>query len=68
VLVGDSGEHDPAIYRSIARAHPGRVRAIYIRDVGNAPVIEQITEAPTVLFSDTADALSDAITRGFASS
>jgi phosphatidate phosphatase APP1 len=33
VLVGDSGEKDVDVYLSIAVAHPGRVKAIYIRDV-----------------------------------
>ena len=33
VLIGDSGEEDPEIYRQVVREHPGRVRAIYIRDV-----------------------------------
>ncbi len=33
VLVGDSGQHDAEIYARVAREHPGRVRAIYIRDV-----------------------------------
>jgi len=33
VLIGDSGENDPYIYEAIARAHPGRIAAIYIRDV-----------------------------------
>jgi phosphatidate phosphatase APP1 len=33
VLIGDSGEHDPEIYREVVEAHPGRVLAIYIRDV-----------------------------------
>lgn len=33
VLIGDSGEKDPYIYRSIAEEFPGRVAAIYIRDV-----------------------------------
>jgi phosphatidate phosphatase APP1 len=33
VLIGDSGEQDPEIYRQAVREHPGRVRAIYIRDV-----------------------------------
>jgi phosphatidate phosphatase APP1 len=33
VLIGDSGQEDPEIYRDIAREHPGRVRAIYIRSV-----------------------------------
>ncbi len=33
VLVGDSGERDPDIYVETAARHPGRVRAIYIREV-----------------------------------
>ncbi len=33
VLIGDSGERDPEIYRQVVREYPGRVRAIYIRDV-----------------------------------
>ena len=33
VLVGDSGQEDGVIYSDIARANPGRIRAIYIRDV-----------------------------------
>jgi phosphatidate phosphatase APP1 len=36
VLIGDSGEQDPEIYRQAVREHPGRVRAIYIRDVTTA--------------------------------
>ncbi len=33
VLIGDSGQQDPEVYSTIAREHPGRIRAIYIRDV-----------------------------------
>lgn len=33
VLIGDSGEKDTDIYLSIAREFPGRISAIYIRDV-----------------------------------
>ncbi|MCW1925281.1 DUF2183 domain-containing protein [Luteolibacter arcticus] len=33
VLIGDSGQEDPAIYAAVAEQRPGRVRAIYIRDV-----------------------------------
>ena len=36
VLIGDSGEEDPEIYLQTVREHPGRVRAIYIRDVTSA--------------------------------
>jgi len=33
VLIGDSGQEDPAIYASVAEQRLGRVRAIYIRDI-----------------------------------
>ncbi len=33
VLIGDSGEHDPAIYAEVVRRHGQRVAAVYIRDV-----------------------------------
>ena len=33
ILVGDSGQHDPEIYSEATRLHPGRIAAIYIRDV-----------------------------------
>lgn len=36
VLVGDSGQHDAQIYAALAREHPGRIKAIYIRDVDPA--------------------------------
>jgi Uncharacterized conserved protein (DUF2183) len=33
ILIGDSGQHDPEIYRQIVEEHPGRVLAVYIRNV-----------------------------------
>jgi phosphatidate phosphatase APP1 len=33
ILIGDSSQHDPEIYRQIVAEFPKRVRAIYIRDV-----------------------------------
>lgn len=33
VLVGDSGQHDAERYRQIAIEYPGRIRAVYLRDV-----------------------------------
>jgi len=36
VLIGDSGERDPEIYLEAAARHPGRIVAIYIRDLGKA--------------------------------
>lgn len=70
VLIGDSGEHDPEIYADIVRAHPGRIRAVYIREVRLDPGdgrVERITDAwdhdvPFVLAAD-----SDAVRRHAAS-
>lgn len=70
VLIGDSGEHDPEIYADIVRAHPGRVLAVYIREVRLDPGdgrVEQVTDAwdadvPFVLAAD-----SDAVRRHAAS-
>lgn len=46
VLIGDSGQHDPEVYAEIVAAHPGRVRAVYIRnvsrDAGRAGEIERL--------------------------
>ena len=33
ILVGDSGEQDPEIYREVVREFPGRIASIYIRSV-----------------------------------
>lgn len=33
VLIGDSGQEDPMIYSELTRLRPGRILAIYIRDV-----------------------------------
>ena len=37
ILIGDSGEQDPEIYRDIVKAFPDRIRAIYIRSVDPEP-------------------------------
>ena len=44
VLIGDSGESDPEIYRDVVRDHPGRVRAIYIRSVAPDPARMQAVD------------------------
>jgi phosphatidate phosphatase APP1 len=61
VLIGDSGEQDPQIYADIVRAHPGRVRAVYIREVRLDPGdgrVEAVSDSwehdvPFVLAPDT---------------
>ena len=43
VLIGDSGQHDPEVYAQIVEEHPGRVLAVYIRNVSrDAGRIEEI--------------------------
>lgn len=37
VLIGDSGQYDPEIYAQVVHEHPGRVLAIYIRNVSRDP-------------------------------
>ncbi len=66
VLIGDSGERDPQIYADIVRAYPGRIRAVYIREVRLDPGdgrVEQVSgswaqDVPFVLAPD-----SDAVRR-----
>ena len=62
ILVGDSGEKDPEIYGEIARKHPGRIAAIYIRRVTpeaaeDARYLEAFADLPPglwLLFDDPA--------------
>jgi phosphatidate phosphatase APP1 len=50
VLIGDSGQHDPEVYREIVDEHPGRVLAVYIRNVSrNATRIREIEELATAV-------------------
>jgi phosphatidate phosphatase APP1 len=44
VLIGDSGQRDPEIYAKVVREHPGRVKAIYIRDVSRDPERDRAIE------------------------
>jgi phosphatidate phosphatase APP1 len=37
VLIGDSGQQDPEIYTRIIEEYPGRILAVYIRDVSDDP-------------------------------
>ena len=37
ILIGDTSQKDPEIYREIVKAYPGRSLAVYIRNVGAAP-------------------------------
>lgn len=48
ILIGDSGQQDPEIYREVVKRHPQRIRAIYIRNVNPDPArieaIDQLIE------------------------
>lgn len=37
ILIGDSGQHDAAIYRTAVERHPDRIMAVYIRALSEAP-------------------------------
>ena len=37
VLIGDSGQEDPEIYAEVLATHPGRILAVYIRNVRQHP-------------------------------
>lgn len=37
ILIGDSGQHDPEIYKQVVEQHPNRILAIYIRNVNPDP-------------------------------
>ena len=37
ILIGDSGQHDPEIYKAIVEEFPDRILAVYIRNVLKAP-------------------------------
>lgn len=41
ILIGDSGEQDPEIYREVVREYPGRILAIYIRNIDTGPAREE---------------------------
>lgn len=77
ILIGDSGQHDPEVYADIVKQFPGRVLAIYIRDVGiaaNTAEIKTISQkihdehkVEMILVSDTEAAAKHAISKGFIS-
>ncbi len=65
VFIGDSGEHDPEVYRQMTEEFPARVLRTYIRNAGHA-------EDPTrfigqMLFEEPKQAALDAVGQGLAS-
>ncbi|RSK45231.1 App1 family protein [Hymenobacter rigui] len=73
VLIGDSGQEDANIYREVVRRHPGRVLAIYIRDVNlpeRAALVQKVAEelrdekVEMLLVEDTVQAARHAANSG----
>lgn len=76
LLIGDSGMHDPGLYREIAELHPGRIRAIYIHDVsppGRDREVQEIAgelaarNIPLIASESTLGAAEHAFGEGFIS-
>lgn len=77
ILIGDSGQEDPEIYRDIVRSYPGRIAATYIREVAPSParneqllrVMREVNEAGSTMTiaSDTPAAARHAAEAGWIS-
>ena len=75
ILVGDSSQQDPEIYRDVVREYPERVLAVYIRDVKRteerraaiASLVAEVQEQRSVLVlaDDTVAAARHAAEQGF---
>ena len=77
ILVGDTAQEDPEIYTEIVAAHPGRILAVYIRNVRPHPerlaavqlLARRVAEAGStlVIADDTLAAASHAAAHGWIS-
>ena len=75
ILIGDTSQHDPEIYRAIVSEYPSRIRAIYIRDVNRSEertasvqkLAEEVLAAKSVLVlaEDTLAAAKHAVAQGW---
>ena len=74
ILIGDSGQHDPEIYLEVVKNHPGRILAVYIRDVSKEKrdqKVYSITDemyrlgTEMIFVKDTEAAARHAIGQGF---
>jgi phosphatidate phosphatase APP1 len=75
ILIGDSGQQDPEIYRDVVHAMPNRILAVYIRNVTPDPLrkaaindlAEEIKNAGStlVLADDTLACARHAVTKGW---
>jgi phosphatidate phosphatase APP1 len=74
ILIGDSGQHDPEIYRQVVLDFPGRIQAIYIREVtteARRAEVEKLAAelkelgVEMLLVKDTVEAALHAAERGY---
>jgi phosphatidate phosphatase APP1 len=71
LLIGDSGQQDPEIYARFVQENPGRVLAVYIRDVSPDPRRDAAVLAlgtsgvPLLLAPDSLAMARDAAARGW---
>ena len=75
ILIGDSAQEDPEIYAEVVATHPGRILAVYIRNVNQHPedspairaLMERIAAAGSalVLADDTLAAARHAASHGW---
>ncbi len=75
ILIGDSGQEDPEIYKEIVNKYPERIKMIYIRDVSEnvqrdkkiLALTEELERAGSalLLLEDTRDALLHAKSKGW---
>jgi phosphatidate phosphatase APP1 len=75
VLIGDSGQEDPEIYREVVARYPSRILAIYIRNVtpdpGRAERIRALSRevsgahSELLLAADSGEVAAHALDRGW---
>jgi len=72
ILIGDSGEKDADIYKSIAEKYPNRILAIYLRTVNHKKKIRRIQGliadfkiTPMLLVKTSTEAIEHARLKGF---
>jgi phosphatidate phosphatase APP1 len=74
ILIGDSGQHDPEIYREVVHEYPNRILGIYIRDVSEAErdaevlaIVKEVAEmgVEMVFVADTVAAAEHAVGKGW---
>jgi phosphatidate phosphatase APP1 len=59
-LLGDTGEHDPALYEEFTSARPDRVRAVLLREVDGGPARVERSGSVPVVYGRDGDAIAEA--------